>query len=253
MTHNGISCIVPVFNSERFLSAMLDSIVAQTHQVSEIIVVDDGSTDSTKAIVESYGERIRYFRQNNLGSAAARNFGVRQSRHPFLSFLDHDDLWYREKLELQMAQFTTKAQLDICLTYVTLLCDKALSQEQHLYRHHRRGQTIPGYATISMLAKRNTFDIIGPRDASLWFGDATYWFLRAREMDMNIHLMPQALVSYRMHSSNLMRRRQEASRDEFVRIVKASLDRRRSGEAEVRLNATNAAALNNADHSSELS
>ena len=71
-----ISCIVPVYNGERYLKEALDSILAQTPRPLEIIVVDDGSTDGTSEVVASYGQQVQYLRQANAGPAAARNRGL---------------------------------------------------------------------------------------------------------------------------------------------------------------------------------
>src|SRR5262245_51579199 len=71
-----VSCIVPVFNGDRYLGETLDSILAQTYRPLEILVVDDGSTDGTAPVVASYADRIRYVRQDNAGAPTARNLGV---------------------------------------------------------------------------------------------------------------------------------------------------------------------------------
>ena len=70
-----ITVIVPAYNTERYLGEALESLMVQTLQPVEIIVVDDGSTDSTPAIAQRYGERVRYVRQENAGSSSARNHG----------------------------------------------------------------------------------------------------------------------------------------------------------------------------------
>src|SRR5436190_9496549 len=99
MNSSLISCIVPVFNGDRYLAETLDSILAQTHRPIEIIVVDDGSTDGTSAIAAEYGEKIRYIRQENSGVASARNLGLQSARGDFIAFLDADDLWHAGKLQ----------------------------------------------------------------------------------------------------------------------------------------------------------
>jgi len=92
-----ISCIVPVFNGERYVSEALDSILAQTYRPLEIIVADDGSIDGTAAVVASYGEQVIYLRQAN-AEPAARNLGLSAARGEFVAFLDAVDLWHPEKL-----------------------------------------------------------------------------------------------------------------------------------------------------------
>jgi GT2 family glycosyltransferase len=102
-----------------------------------------------------------------------------------------------------------------------------MRDEAEQYRDHPRAGSVPGYATTTLLARRSVFDVVGRFDTSLWFSDATDWFLRAREHGVVLDVVPEVLVFHRMHEHNLTRRRSAASRAEFARTVKASLDRRR--------------------------
>jgi glycosyltransferase involved in cell wall biosynthesis len=86
-----VSIIIPTYNRARFLGATIDSALAQGEGV-EVIVVDDGSTDGTAALLADYGERLRFLRQSNRGPSAARNLGAVQARGDYLFFLDSDDL-----------------------------------------------------------------------------------------------------------------------------------------------------------------
>jgi glycosyltransferase involved in cell wall biosynthesis len=88
-----VSVIMPCFNGEAFLAEAVDSVLGQTFQDFELIVVDDGSTDRSAEILEGYGARIRVIRQQNRGVSAARNAGVAESAGDFIAFLDADDYW----------------------------------------------------------------------------------------------------------------------------------------------------------------
>lgn len=88
-----ISVIIPCYNSSAYLAESIDSALSQTHPASEVIVVDDGSTDSSPEIMAHYGDRIRVVRQANAGLPAARNAGINQSTGEWLAFLDSDDWW----------------------------------------------------------------------------------------------------------------------------------------------------------------
>ena len=142
-----ISCIVPVFNGERYLGKALESILKQTYQPLEIIVVNDGSTDGTAAVAARYGDQIHYVRQNNAGAPTARNLGLSVARGEFVAFLDSDDLWHPEKLERQMARFDACPQIDLCVTYVQNFWIRELKEEAERFRNHRLTQMVPGYVT----------------------------------------------------------------------------------------------------------
>lgn len=97
-----VSVIVPTYNRAALLSAAVNSVLQQTYQNIEIIVIDDGSTDDTTEVMAQYGERVRYTRRPNAGVNAARNLGLKQARGEFVALLDSDDLWAPYKLELQV-------------------------------------------------------------------------------------------------------------------------------------------------------
>ena len=95
-----LSIIIPTFNRASFLERAINSILNQSYQKFEIIVVDDGSTDNTKSILKKYPE-IRYFYQKNSGVSKARNVGIQNSKYDYIAFLDSDDEWRGDKLEIQ--------------------------------------------------------------------------------------------------------------------------------------------------------
>jgi glycosyltransferase involved in cell wall biosynthesis len=222
-----ISCIVPVYNGERYLGEALESIFAQSYRPVEVIIVDDGSADGSLLVAAGYKDRVRVLRQSNKGPSATRNFGVSMSRGDFVAFLDPDDLWHPDKLARQMARFKARSELDLCVAHAQLFWVSELEGEAARLSNQARVSTVPGYTTGTLLTRRTFFDAIGDFDASLWFADATDWFLRAADRGAVMELLPDVLLYHRMHTTNLTRRRLSASRDEFLRIVKRSLDNRR--------------------------
>src|SRR5689334_9621809 len=138
-----VSCVVPVYNGERYLAEALDSILAQTHRPLQAIVADDGSTDGTAAVAAAYGDRVLVLRQANAGPAAARNLGLAAARGEYVAFLDADDLWHPRKLERQLARFRARPQLDYCVSLMQNFWMPELAEEAARYRAHRRGQPFP--------------------------------------------------------------------------------------------------------------
>ncbi|MEM7756711.1 MAG: glycosyltransferase family A protein [Cyanobacteria bacterium P01_A01_bin.40] len=97
-----VSVIIPAYNGDRYLAAAIDSVLEQTFQDYEIIVVDDGSTDNTPQIAQQYGDAIQYLSQANQGVAASRNSGLATARGEYIAFLDQDDVFLPHKLASQV-------------------------------------------------------------------------------------------------------------------------------------------------------
>ena len=228
-----MSCVVPVFNGGRYLSQALDSILGQTYSPKEVIVADDGSTDATLEIVAGYGDEVQLVSQETQGPSATRNLGLRAAKGEFVAFLDADDLWRPEKLARQMARYEARPELDLSVTYAKLFWDGALATEADRLHDHPRAQAVPGYATTTLLARRTSFAKVGEFNTRLWFADSVEWFMRAFEQQLVLELLPEVLVDHRMHATNLTRRRAGASREEFLHVIKGSLDRRRRARAQL--------------------
>ncbi len=222
-----ISCIVPCFNSSAYVAEALDSIFAQTHRPIEVIVADDGSTDGTPELVGRRSE-ITVVTQAERGPAATRNLGLRSASGDWVAFLDADDLWHPEKLSRQYRCFVDDPELQYCVTHAQMFWTAALRGERDRLADHPRSRAVPGYATTTLLARRELFDSIGLFDEGLRFGDAVEWFTRAAERQVKMKLLGEVLTYHRMHDNNLTRRLSRESREEFLAIVRGLL-RRRSG------------------------
>lgn len=227
MTRPTVGVVVPAYDAERYLSHALESILAQTRAPDDVVVADDGSGDRTRQIAASYGAPVRVVAQPTCGPAATRNLGLATVRGDFVAFLDPDDLWEPRKLEIQLACFDADPRLDACLTHVRMFWDDEMADESKRFLDHPRARPVPGFATTTLLARRAAFERTSGFDDRLWFSDATEWILNALEAGLSFRLLPEVLVRHRIHASNLTRRQNEASREEFLRLVKRSLDRRR--------------------------
>lgn len=106
-----VSVIMPAYNAELYIREAIDSVIGQSYSNWELIIIDDGSTDTTSKIVEKClvkDERIQYYYQENGKQGKARNLGISKSKGEYLAFLDADDLWLPEKLEIQLRQIIEK-------------------------------------------------------------------------------------------------------------------------------------------------
>jgi glycosyltransferase involved in cell wall biosynthesis len=218
-----VSCIVPTRNGAKHLGETLRSLVEQTWRPLEVLVVDDGSTDGSAVIAAGFGPPVRVATLRASNPVTARNHGIRCAKGEFLSFLDHDDLYTPDKLALQMAAFEADPALDVCVGMV-----QRFRQATAEHRQEFVGGPIPGYLTITMLARRRAFDRVGLLDPQNFYSDSAEWFLRARALGIAVRLLDRTLVFHREHAGNRSLTHGDASRRDFLRLIKSKLDRERS-------------------------
>ncbi|MGO9687474.1 MAG: glycosyltransferase family 2 protein, partial [Syntrophobacteraceae bacterium] len=101
-----VSVVIPTYNRERFVDKAINSVLSQSFNDYEIIVVDDGSTDETPRVLASYKDRVKYIYQKNSGVSSARNAGIREARGEWVAFLDSDDKWKTDYLLTQIGQIS---------------------------------------------------------------------------------------------------------------------------------------------------
>jgi glycosyltransferase involved in cell wall biosynthesis len=111
-----VSVVMPAYNVAWCIGRAIDSVLVQDFRSYELIVVNDGSTDDTRAVLDRYGEAVVLIDQSNRGMSAARNRGIRQARGTYIAFLDADDWWLPEKLSRQVELMTRRPELGFCST-----------------------------------------------------------------------------------------------------------------------------------------
>lgn len=116
MTSASVSVLVPAYNAALFLREAIDSLLAQTHRPTEIIVIDDGSVDDTPTVCREYEGRIVYIRQENRGEAGARNAGLGVARGEFVCLLDADDVCAPDRIERQVQALRAAPEACACFT-----------------------------------------------------------------------------------------------------------------------------------------
>jgi glycosyltransferase involved in cell wall biosynthesis len=222
-----VSAIIPVYNGERFLAEAVESILRQPHRVLEIIVVDDGSTDATPEIAARLDPPVRCVRQPNSGPPAARNHGLRQVRGEFVGFLDVDDLWAPDKLEIQLPRLTGVPGADVVVGRTQAMRPvPSPSGGPPSWEVWEEPWTAPQLGCA--LFRRSVFDRVGPFDETQRYCDDMDWFLRAAEAGISIVRHEEIGIYYRRHENNLTNQRAVDLRF-IAAAVKKSLDRRRAG------------------------
>lgn len=225
MNESSVSIIVPVHNGAAFIHDALESVLDQTHQASEIIVIDDGSTDATPRIVREYGKAVGYYWQANSGAPAARNVGIEKASAKWISFLDADDIYDKRKLEIQLSRFEKHPWVEVVMG----------SREHHGLCS--RDDEPPEFERLEIedhvplqlgcgLYRRTIFERVGLFDTGLRYCDDYDWFNRAREQSVPLLLHDDVVLYQRVHAGNMTRKRQTANRFQLM-AFKKSLDRRR--------------------------
>ena len=200
-----VSIVIPTYNRAKYTKRAIESVLEQTYKNVEIIVVDDGSTDNTKKILEPFikQKQIKYFYQPNSGPSAARNLGIKNSKGEFIAFLDSDDEWLPEKLEKQIMLFQNSG--DKKLGFVgcnVIIVSKALNKtfEYKISRYENLFELreslkwlmwIPGV----LLTKKKILEEVGLFDESLRFGeDWDIWVKVTKKYNFNS--VPDYLIKY---------------------------------------------------------
>jgi glycosyltransferase involved in cell wall biosynthesis len=220
-----ISVIIPVYKCERYLSEAIASVLRQQYRRTEIIVVDDGSTDDSAAVAKHFQSKVRYFYQSHSGASAARNRGAELSKGKYLAFLDSDDIWEENKLAYQMEAFHDDPDLDIVFGHVKQFYSPELD-ESIKRKIHCPAEKMPGYYPSTMLIKRESFFRAGPFQAGLKIGEFIDWYLKAKECGLKSIVLPDIVAKRRIHTNNQSINEKKYQSD-IVRILKKSLDRRR--------------------------
>lgn len=205
-----VSVVIPAYNSARFVSEAIDSALSQSFKPLEVIVVDDGSRDGTRSVIERYGDKVRYIYQSNAGPAAARNKGVREAKSEWIAFLDSDDYWDIRHLEmlLKHARDHPDASLIYCgkkwVDKDGKLIQNSFEQTQFPSGWIFKDLFTANYisSTSVVLVKRAIFIKLGGFDEQLRIAEDYDLWLRISAIEQ-IRGVPIYSVNYRRHDSNL--------------------------------------------------
>ncbi len=219
-----VSVVIPVHNGERFLAEAVRSVLAQTLADLEVIVVDDGSTDTSAGIAGSFPS-VRCIRLENKGVAAARNEGLRAARAERIAFLDQDDLWLSSKLERQVALLSRDPGSDCAICLEKFFIEPG-TERPHWVRGEALETPVVAFEPSALLARRRAFDTVGLFDESYRLASDADWFFRARDLGIAIGVVPELLLLRRIHGDNESHKTLLGNA-ELRRIAQASLLRKR--------------------------
>jgi glycosyltransferase involved in cell wall biosynthesis len=227
-----VSVILPCYNGAQWISRAIESILAQTYENFELVIVDDGSSDDSKTIIAPYlyDERIRYIYTDNRGFSSAINRGIKESNGIFIGFIGQDDLWMPIKLESQLGYINKHINIDLLHSNYYSIDPKEriirvenaktpdFSRKEEVIKRLFLNNFI-GFETV--LVKRQCFDKVGFFDERMMgFSDHDMWLRIAGSF--NIGYLDMPLVKKREHRFQLSKVNSEAVlRDEFLMVKKA--------------------------------
>ncbi len=213
-----VSVLIPTYNSGKFIAKAVQSVIEQTCSPYEVIVIDDGSTDETKDVLRQFGNSIKYFYQENRGPSSARNTSIKTAKGDYISFLDADDVWTPNKIEVQL-DFLERHR-DIGLVFSDV---EEFDEEKIILKRSRMADQVFGHdialqvplqeayikllmknfiCTSTVMVKREYFKKVGFFDESLRIVEDRDMWLRIAAY-YNIGYLPLVLCKKRSHNSNI--------------------------------------------------
>jgi glycosyltransferase involved in cell wall biosynthesis len=225
-----VTALVPTYNNDRYICETVESVLAQTYPIHEIIVVDDGSTDRTGEVLAPYAGRIHYVRQANAGAPTARNTGLALATGQWVALLDSDDLWVANKTQLQIEYALRNPSCSAVYSDMKTFDSTGIIEESVKVS---RNLTMPSgrifpqlfaetlFQTSSLIIRKSCIDQIGSFDTTLRMGEDYEFFLRLAQ-HYEFGYVDQPLVLYRQHPRQLTRTGQQQPEQpwEFLALKK---------------------------------
>lgn len=232
MSNQLVSVIMPAYNAEKYIAASIESVIAQTYTNWELLIVDDGSTDQTAAIIKRYtsaDKRVKYFFQENGRQGKAKNLAIANSTGVFIAFLDADDLWLKEKLEISVREINAgdySLVFTDCYIFERKLPEdfsalKTMGVQSAIYEGRTALLTFLNYnqvPNLTVLAKKELFLKAGGFIDKVVAEDYEMW-LRLLKNGAVFKALPLQLSLYRVHNESITARDRHATL-ELIEIIK---------------------------------
>jgi glycosyltransferase involved in cell wall biosynthesis len=223
-----VSVVITAYQCARYLAQAIDSVLAQTQPAQQIIVVDDGSTDACARVVQDYGSRVTYVRQDNQGAGPARNTGIRLANGDWVALLDGDDYWVPTKLAEQLAAAVSSPRLEAVFGHMHAFVSPELDAAEQA-RLRAASAPAPGYCASTLMIQRAAFWRVGAFPEQYHVGEFVEWYGRALDAGLAVEMLPTTLAWRRLHANNTTRLRRD-QRGDYAHALKSMLDRRRAAQ-----------------------
>ena len=220
-----VSVLIPVFNGEKYLAEAIESVLNQTFKGFELIIVDDGSTDNTGIIAESYPS-VHYIRKQHSGVSDSRNTAVKNANGEWIVFLDADDILMPHALEKEMAFLSSHQECDIlfcgCRNF-TDLPEGQLTERQKVLLSAEMDNIIPG-ACI----RKDLFEKYGDFDTKYHYGEDTEWNARLKFQGVDFSCcLDEVLYLRRIHNDNISLGHKTPGKREYLSLMATAIRNRK--------------------------
>ena len=227
-----VSVITPVYNAEKYISEAIESVLNQSYEDFEVIVIDDGSKDNTLSIIKKYNRKIRWKSQENKGQASAINEGIKMAKGEYVAYLDADDVCMPDRLEIQVKYLDERR--NVGLVYSSFYQINSSGEIQRFIRAHPYDDFVllqeDYIARSTVMHRKKCLDEVGLFDESITGDDDWDMWIRVSEK-FGIGYVEKPLVKYRVHGENisLMRLKRLAYRRyTTIRILEKAYERRKN-------------------------
>lgn len=210
MIESRVSAVITAYNSAAFIADAIRSVLKQTRAVDEIVVVDDGSTDPIRQVLDEFAkEGIKYIQQPHRGAGAARNRGIRETSGEYIAFLDADDIWLEDKTRLQLDYLAAHPQAALVSGYAhwwntardIVRIRGRILPNQKILRREITVHNIIGKSSMVML-RRSALNEVGTFSETIrWGQDWDLWQRLIERCDAGF--IPEVVAVYRWHQGNL--------------------------------------------------
>lgn len=213
-----VTCVITVYNYALYISEAIESVLNQSYNNIEIIVIDDGSVDNTFDIVSKYAHKVNYFKQENRGLSVALNKGIKMSKGDYIAFLDGDDYWHPDMIEklYNELQYKKDSMLVFC-NFKQFYSPEISENERKKYLLFKaKGEPL---SKLTMLARKITFTNIGLFNEARNHSDFIDWFSRCQDNNIIYHWVDEELAYRRIHGANMTLKCKPQRKEELLSLI----------------------------------
>ena len=219
-----ISVVVPCYNAGKYVSAAIQSVLDQGWNNLEILVTDDGSTDDSARVIQTFGDQVDYQWQENGGICAGRNNSLRRVTGDYVAFLDADDLWTPDSLTVRLDYLQKHPEIDLVFGAVKAFLSEDISQEEAASSQLPEVQA--GRLAGSILCRAESFFRVGYFDETLRLGETFDWLLRAKDEGLTEQELNHVVLLRRVHDTNTLKQDKDINK-QYLQALRQSLARRK--------------------------